>query len=174
LIGFFQWCLVGVSLGRFVLGVGCGCPRDLNQRGAKPPLTEVDFLSVINGSHVFLFPFAMTSLVSVTFVQSNGEAVTVESEAGLSLLEVARQHHIDLEGACEGSLACSTCHVVVDPSWYPKLSVPTDDENDMLDLAFHVTNTSRLGCQVVLSPELNGLVVTIPGETRHLVSKMNS
>jgi 2Fe-2S ferredoxin len=112
----------------------------------------------------------MSSLVSVTFVQNCGTPITVQAESGLTLLETARQHHIDLEGACEGSLACSTCHVIVDPKWYPKLTSPSDDEDDMLDLAFHLTNTSRLGCQIVLSPDLDGLVVTIPGETRHLVS----
>ena len=112
----------------------------------------------------------MSSPVSVTFIQSCGTPITVQAEAGLSLLETARQHHIELEGACEGSLACSTCHVVVDPKWYPKIVAPTDDEEDMLDLAFHLTSTSRLGCQIILAPELDGLVVTIPGETRHLVS----
>jgi 2Fe-2S ferredoxin len=110
--------------------------------------------------------------VSVTFVQ-DGTPITVQSCVGMTLLETARSHHIPLEGACEGSLACSTCHVIVDPKWYPKLSETSVDEEDMLDLAFGLTNTSRLGCQIVLSLELDGLVVTIPGQTRHLVSMNN-
>jgi 2Fe-2S ferredoxin len=110
--------------------------------------------------------------ISVTFVQ-DGTPITVQSCVGMTLLETARSHHIPLEGACEGSLACSTCHVIVDPKWYPKLSETSVDEEDMLDLAFGLTNTSRLGCQIVLSLELDGLVVTIPGQTRHLVSMNN-
>ena len=76
------------------------------------------------------------------------------------MLEIAHRHGIDLEGACEGSLACATCHVVVDPVWAPRLAAPTEDEEDMLDLAFGLQKTSRLGCQIVpLSDTLDGLVV---------------
>lgn len=106
-------------------------------------------------------------LVEVTFRCASGDK-TVQAPVGLSLLEVARLHAIDLEGACEGSLACSTCHVVVDPSWYGKLGDPSVDEEDMLDLAWGLTDTSRLGCQIRLTPKMQGLVVTIPQQTRHL------
>jgi 2Fe-2S ferredoxin len=85
----------------------------------------------------------MSSLVSVTFIQSCGTPITVQSQAGHSLLEMAREHHIDLEGACEGSLACSTCQVVVGAEWYPKLSQASEDEEDMLALAFDLQPTSR-------------------------------
>lgn len=72
-------------------------------------------------------------------------------------------------GACGGSCACSTCHVIVqDPELYDKLDEPDDDENDMLDLAFGLTETSRLGCQVKMSPEIDGLVVKLPSMTRNL------
>lgn len=87
---------------------------------------------------------------------------------GESLLQVAHQNDIELEGACEGSLACSTCHVVVeDENMYEKMEEPSDDENDMLDLAFGLTETSRLGCQVLAKPELDGLRVRIPSATRN-------
>ena len=93
---------------------------------------------------------------------------------GSSLLDVAHSNNIDLEGACEGSVACSTCHVIVDSRFYDKLDEPTDEENDMLDLAFGLTETSRLGCQVLLTPELSGLKVRIPSATRNVQqSKMN-
>jgi 2Fe-2S ferredoxin len=85
---------------------------------------------------------------------------TVDAPNGLSVLEVAHKHGIDLEGACEGSLACSTCHVIIDPSWFEVLKDPTEDEEDMLDLAFGLTKTSRLGCQITMSEELDGLVVS--------------
>ena len=74
-----------------------------------------------------------------------------------------------MEGACGGSCACSTCHVIVeDPDMYDKMAEPEDDENDMLDLAFGLTETSRLGCQVHMSKELDGLRVKLPSMTRNL------
>ena len=85
------------------------------------------------------------------------------------MLEIAHKHDIDIEGACEGSLACSTCHVVVDPAWIGKLSKATEDEEDMLDLAFGLTETSRLGCQIVMSDALDGLVVKLPAGTRNMM-----
>lgn len=74
-----------------------------------------------------------------------------------------------LLGACGGSCACSTCHVIVeDPDMFDKMEEPSDDENDMLDLAFGLTETSRLGCQVAMSKDLDGLVVRLPSMTRNL------
>ena len=79
------------------------------------------------------------------------------------------RNDIELEGACEGSLACSTCHVIVlDDKFYQGLPEPSDDENDMLDLAFGLTDTSRLGCQIIAKPELDGLKVAIPTATRNM------
>jgi 2Fe-2S ferredoxin len=87
----------------------------------------------------------------------------------LSVLEVAHKNGIDLEGACEGSLACSTCHVVVDKEWFDKLDEASEEEEDMLDLAFGLTHTSRLGCQIKMSDELDGLKVTLPAATRNML-----
>jgi 2Fe-2S ferredoxin len=103
----------------------------------------------------------------MTFIERNGAAREVDAPAGLSVLEVAHKHGIDIEGACEGSLACSTCHVIVDAAWFPKLATPTEDEEDMLDLAFGLEKTSRLGCQIVISDALDGLVVKLPAATRN-------
>ena len=97
----------------------------------------------------------------------HGERVTVDVLTGMSLLEAAHKHDIELEGACEGSLACSTCHIVLEDEYYDKLEEPDDDENDMLDLAFGLTETSRLGCQVIATKELDGMTVSIPGATRN-------
>ena len=102
----------------------------------------------------------------MTFIDVKGVPHEVDAPLGLSVLEVAHKHGIDLEGACEGSLACSTCHVIIDPSWFELLKDPTEDEEDMLDLAFGLTKTSRLGCQIVISEELDGLTVSLPGATR--------
>ncbi len=92
----------------------------------------------------------------------------MDAPTGLSVLEIAHRHGVDLEGACEGSLACSTCHVIVDPKWIELLKDPTEDEEDMLDLAFGLTKTSRLGCQIVMTEELDGLTVSLPAATRNM------
>ncbi len=95
----------------------------------------------------------------MTFIERDGTRREVDAPLGLSVLEVAHKHGVDIEGACEGSLACSTCHVIVDPAWFAKLVSPTEDEEDMLDLAFGLEKTSRLGCQLVITEALDGLVV---------------
>jgi 2Fe-2S ferredoxin len=109
------------------------------------------------------------SMPKMVFLDTQGNRREVDAPTGLSVLEVAHKHGIDLEGACEGSLACSTCHVIIDPSWFEVLKDPTEDEEDMLDLAFGLTKTSRLGCQIVMSEELDGLVVSLPPGSRNLL-----
>ena len=105
----------------------------------------------------------------ISFISPNGERVEVDAEAGMTLLEIARERGVDLEGACEGALACATCHVIVDPAWFSKLAPPREDEVDMLSLGISVTATSRLGCQVELTEQLDGLAVTLPAATRNLM-----
>jgi ferredoxin, 2Fe-2S len=106
----------------------------------------------------------------MTFILKDGSRKEVEAPLGLSVLEIAHRNHVAIEGACEGSLACSTCHVVVDPAWFRKLAEPTEDEEDMLDLAFGLTETSRLGCQIVMTEALDGLVVKLPAGTRNMLN----
>ena len=103
----------------------------------------------------------------MVFVERDGTPKEVDAPLGLSVLEIAHRHGVDIEGACEGSLACSTCHVVIDPAWFGKLTKPTEDEEDMLDLAFDLQETSRLGCQIVMTAALDGLVVKLPSATRN-------
>ena len=103
----------------------------------------------------------------MTFIERDGAHREVDAPVGLSVLEVAHKHGVDIEGACEGSLACSTCHVIVDPAWIGRLEAPSEDEEDMLDLAFGLEKTSRLGCQIVISEDLDGLVVKLPASTRN-------
>ena len=104
---------------------------------------------------------------SMTFIERDGTRREVDAPLGLSVLEIAHKHGVDIEGACEGSLACSTCHVVVEPGWIGKLAKPTEDEEDMLDLAFDLQETSRLGCQIIMTDALDGLVVKLPAGTRN-------
>jgi len=103
----------------------------------------------------------------MTFIERDGTHRDVDAPLGLSVLEIAHKHGVDIEGACEGSLACSTCHVVVDAGWYTKLADASEDEEDMLDLAFDLQETSRLGCQIIMSEALDGLVVKLPSGTRN-------
>jgi 2Fe-2S ferredoxin len=105
----------------------------------------------------------------IVFIERDGTAREVEAPLGMSLMDAARLHGIDIEGACDGSLACSTCHVIVDPDWYGRLREPSEDEEDMLDLAFNLTRTSRLGCQIAVTEELDGLTVRLPAATRNLL-----
>ena len=105
---------------------------------------------------------------TITFVLADGTRREIKAEKGLSLLEVAHKSDLGLEGACEGSLACATCHVIILPEWFGKLEPASEDEEDMLDMAFGLTATSRLGCQVIVTDELDGLVVTIPDATRNM------
>ena len=103
------------------------------------------------------------------FIERDGTRREVDAPVGLSVLEIAHKHMIDIEGACEGSMACSTCHVIVDKDWYTKLDEPSEDEEDMLDLAFGLTRTSRLGCQIVMTEALDGLTVQLPKEVRNML-----
>jgi 2Fe-2S ferredoxin len=109
----------------------------------------------------------MSETVNINFIVK-GKVVKLDVPVGTTILEAAHNNDVDLEGACEGSLACSTCHVIVDDAYFNKLSEPSEDEEDMLDLAFGLTKTSRLGCQIVLNKDLDGITVEIPDETRNL------
>jgi 2Fe-2S ferredoxin len=107
----------------------------------------------------------------MTFILKDGSRKEVEAPLGLSVLEIAHRNHVEIEGACEGSLACSTCHVIVDPEWYELLQDASEDEEDMLDLAFGLTATSRLGCQIIITEELDGLTVRLPSATRNMLQR---
>lgn len=104
----------------------------------------------------------------MTFIHPDGSEQEVEAPLGISVLEVARIHDVPIEGACEGSLACSTCHVIVEKDYFDQLDEASEDEEDMLDLAFGLTPTSRLGCQIIITEELDGLRVTLPSATRNV------
>ena len=107
-------------------------------------------------------------MTKIIFVESDGKEVTVDAENGLSLLEVAHNNGISLEGACEGSLACSTCHIIVEKEFFEKLPEPSEEEEDMLDLAWGLTHTSRLGCQIIINDGLDGMKVKVPSGTRNM------
>ena len=105
----------------------------------------------------------------VRFVSADGDSVReVEAKTGDRLLEIAQADGQPLEGTCEGQMACSTCHVIVDPADFDKLPAASADEDDLLDLAAHVTRTSRLSCQIWLQEDWGSLTVRVPAEARDM------
>ena len=108
-------------------------------------------------------------MIRVTFVSADGEnRQEVDAAAGSVLLEVAQAAGQPLEGTCEGQMACSTCHVIVESEDFYKLPPASEAEEDMLDLAAAATRTSRLSCQIILEEKLDGLTVRIPGESYNM------
>ena len=105
----------------------------------------------------------------IVFIEPNGTERAVEAPLGKSLLDIAQTNNIQIEGACEGSLACSTCHVIVNEDWFDRIKPIKEEESDMLDLAYGLTRYSRLCCQILMSEDLDGLVVSLPLETHNLM-----
>ncbi len=107
--------------------------------------------------------------MKVNFLSADGGNVkTADAQIGDCLLDVAQGVDQPLEGTCEGQMACSTCHVLVDPDWFACLPKATEDEEDMLDLAAGATRYSRLACQITLDESLDGLTVRLPPEHHNM------
>lgn len=104
---------------------------------------------------------------TVIFKLPDGAETEVEVELGKSVLQAAWDNNIDIEGACEGAMACSTCHVYLEESAFDQLPEPTEEEDDLLDLAWGVRPTSRLGCQITITADLDGIVLTLPARTNN-------
>lgn len=111
----------------------------------------------------------MAGSVKVVFIDRGGVRTELSGAVGVPLMQLAKSHGIDMEGACEGCMACSTCHVVVEKEWFAKLPTAAEAEVDMLDLTYGVGATSRLSCQIILTPALDGLVVRLPQTTRNMM-----
>lgn len=122
-------------------------------------------------------------MISLTFIDAEGESTVVQAKVGETLLDIAHENDIEIEGkciiwfwfnfltvsgACGGELACSTCHCILEPQVYAKLEPPTEEEEDMLDLAWGLTDTSRLGCQIKATKELEGILIRIPDESNDM------
>tara|TARA_B100001248_G_scaffold250243_1_gene224135 strand:- start:12 stop:323 length:312 start_codon:yes stop_codon:yes gene_type:complete len=103
-------------------------------------------------------------MTNISFKLRNGEIKNIDAEDGLTLMEIARDNDLGIEGTCGGSISCCTCHVVIEKDWFSKVGPANPDEEDMLDLAVDLQPTSRLGCQIEVTPELEGLIVNIPNE----------
>jgi 2Fe-2S ferredoxin len=102
------------------------------------------------------------TMPNIIFVTPDGTEHNVAVENGTTVMEAGRDANLGIEGTCGGCLSCATCHVIVDARWFSKTGAPGEDELDMLDLAFGLSETSRLGCQIEMSDDLDGLKVAVP------------
>ncbi|KAK1116748.1 Ferredoxin-2, mitochondrial [Melipona bicolor] len=126
--------------------------------------TMLPFLQTTRGASTTQ-PLSEKQEVSITFVKANGERIKAKGNVGDSILDIVVNNEIDLDGygACEGTLTCSTCHLIFSKEVYDALpNKPTDEELDMLDLAYELTDTSRLGCQIIMTKKLDGIEVRVP------------
>ena len=101
-------------------------------------------------------------MAEITFINRDGSRAVVDATNGDTVMEAASNNNIDIEAACEGSLACATCHLVLDQVTYDKLGPVSEDEEDMLDLAYGLTKTSRLSCQIKVSDLIEFAEFTVP------------
>lgn len=108
-------------------------------------------------------------MATIIFIERDGGRREVAARTGERLLDTAWREGIDIEGACEGAMACSTCHVIVEDGWYERLPEPSEDEDDMLDLAAAPTPTSRLACQITVDDTLDGLVLRLPSAISNMM-----
>lgn len=106
-------------------------------------------------------------IVNITYITKGGQKIPIKGKIGDNVLYLAHRHNIDMEGACEASLACTTCHVYVNDNYLDKLPEATEKEDDLLDMAPFLRENSRLGCQIVLQRELDGIELTLPAATRN-------
>ncbi|KAL3459832.1 2Fe-2S ferredoxin-type domain-containing protein [Aspergillus heterothallicus] len=147
----------------------CRTALSRNQRPWNQASTPRGFSATAGVHHGHITRPKPGEEINVSFIDKDGEKYEFQVSEGDNLLDIAQANDLEMEGACGGSCACSTCHVIVeDPDMFDKMEEPSDDENDMLDLAFGLTETSRLGCQVLMNKELDGLVVRLPSMTRNL------
>lgn len=100
---------------------------------------------------------------AITYTDSKGQSRTVNGDDGATVMETAIRHNVpEIVAECGGACACATCHVYVDEAWVAKVGKPSGMEEDMLDFAYDVKPTSRLSCQIKVTPALDGLVVSTP------------
>nr|XP_022314766.1 adrenodoxin-like protein, mitochondrial [Crassostrea virginica] len=122
---------------------------------------------LFHGEYEMQDPKSPDEVVNIIYIDKTGKHVPIQGKVGDNVLYLAHRYGIELEGACEASLACSTCHVYVNDKFLDKLPEPVEEEDDMLDLAYFLKENSRLGCQLILTKELEGMELTLPQATRN-------
>uniref|UniRef100_A0A7S1CBW9 2Fe-2S ferredoxin-type domain-containing protein n=1 Tax=Bicosoecida sp. CB-2014 TaxID=1486930 RepID=A0A7S1CBW9_9STRA len=134
-----------------------------SRRGPVPPVSGVRW----HGDDSDVEEVPDDEKITVVYVDKDGEETVARGNPGQNLLRLAQKFGVELEGACECSLACSTCHVILEDEVFDSLPEASEDEDDLLDMAFGLTATSRLGCQVKLTRDLDGMRVQLPAATRN-------
>ncbi|KAF3420027.1 hypothetical protein E2986_05117 [Frieseomelitta varia] len=122
---------------------------------------------IFHGEYEMQEPKSEADIVNVTFINKMGERIPVRGKVGDNVLYLAHRYGIEMEGACEASLACTTCHVYVHHNYLDKLPTAEEKEEDLLDLAPFLKENSRLGCQIILTKELDGIELELPQATRN-------
>ncbi|KAL4236519.1 Adrenodoxin [Mactra antiquata] len=123
--------------------------------------------TLCHGEYEYEDPKSDDEIVNITYIVRSGERIHIKGKVGDNVMYLAHRYGIELEGACEASLACSTCHVYVHDDYCDRIQEPKEEEEDMLDMAPFLKENSRLGCQIILSKELDGIEVTLPAATRN-------
>ncbi|XP_028404703.1 adrenodoxin-like protein, mitochondrial [Dendronephthya gigantea] len=119
------------------------------------------------GEYEWEDPKSPDEIINVKFIDQNGQYISVQGKVGDNVMYLAHRHNVEIEGACEASLACSTCHVYVKEEYFEILPEPEEGEDDMLDMAPFLQENSRLSCQIILNKEMDGIELTLPKGTRN-------
>lgn len=120
-----------------------------------------------HGEYEWQDPKSPDEIINITYITKDGDRIPIKGKIGDNVLYLAHRHNIDMEGACEASLACTTCHVYVNEDFLDKLPEATEKEDDLLDMAPLLKENSRLGCQIILTKELDGIELKLPAATRN-------
>ncbi|XP_053952453.1 adrenodoxin-like protein 2, mitochondrial [Anastrepha ludens] len=161
----FVQILVRCSARVAFLNNSIGLVKTLNKFGYCHRTSNLNMITNQQLIRTFSVGTQLQQDVNITFLRANGQEIHTKGKVGDTLLDVVVNNHIDLDGfgACEGTLTCSTCHLIFKPEDFEKLPDKAGDEElDMLDLAYEITDTSRLGCQITLTKSMDGLVVKVP------------
>uniref|UniRef100_A0A914QNQ3 2Fe-2S ferredoxin-type domain-containing protein n=1 Tax=Panagrolaimus davidi TaxID=227884 RepID=A0A914QNQ3_9BILA len=122
---------------------------------------------LFNGEYEWKDPKSDDEIVNITYITRDGTHKKIRGKVGDNAMYLAHRYDIEVEGACEASLACCTCHVYVDEEYFDKIPEPKEEEEDMLDLAPVLKPNSRLSCQIILKKDLEGMTLTLPRITRN-------
>ncbi|KAG4075353.1 hypothetical protein HA402_003144 [Bradysia odoriphaga] len=135
---------------------------------SRVPLKQFHLTNIRwHGEYEWQDPKTPDEIVNITYINKDGDRTSIKGKIGDNVLYLAHRHNINMEGACEASLACTTCHVYVHDDYIDKLPPAEEKEDDLLDMAPFLKENSRLGCQIVLTKELDGIEVTLPAATRN-------
>ncbi|XP_033738522.1 adrenodoxin-like protein 1, mitochondrial [Pecten maximus] len=141
------------------------------QRPLKFDLCKRNFYKttgpLYHGDYEMQDPKSDDEVVNIVYITRSGERIPIRGKVGDNAMYLAHRYGIELEGACEASLACSTCHVYVHEDYSDRLPEPEEEEDDMLDMAVFLKENSRLGCQIILNKDLEGMELSLPQATRN-------